>query len=61
MDTDDLEPRKPKPQPKNLEPMGVEELRAYIAELEAEIRRVEADIARKTKHRSGAEALFKKG
>ena len=61
MDTDDLEPRKPRPQPKNLEPMGVEELRAYIAELEAEIARVEADIAKKTRHRSGADALFKKG
>jgi uncharacterized small protein (DUF1192 family) len=60
MDTDDLEPRKPKSQPKNLEPMSVGELEGYIAELEAEIARVHADIAKKTKHRAGAEGLFKK-
>ena len=59
MDTDDLEPRKAKPQPKNLEPMSVAELEAYIGELEAEIARVRADIARKTRHRAGAERLFK--
>jgi len=60
MDTDDLEPRKPKAQSKNLEPMSVGELEGYIAELEAEIARVRADIAKKTKHRAGAEGLFKK-
>lgn len=60
MDTDDLEPRKPKAQLKNLEPLSVEELRGYIAELETEIERVQADIAKKTKHRAGAEGLFKK-
>ena len=60
MDTDDLEPRKPKPQPRNLEVMGVAELDAYIAELEAEIARVRAVIAAKTSHRAGAEGLFKK-
>lgn len=60
MDIDDLEPRKPKPQVKNLEPMSVAELNDYIAELEAEIARVRADIARKTAHRAGAEGLFKK-
>jgi uncharacterized small protein (DUF1192 family) len=60
MDTDDLEPLKAKPKPKNLEPMSVDELHAYIAELQAEIRRVEEDIARKKKHLSAAESLFKK-
>ncbi len=60
MDTDDLEPRKVKPQPKNLEIMGVVELNGYIAELEAEIARVKAVIASKTTHRVGAEGLFKK-
>ena len=60
MDTDDLEPRKAKPQPKNLEPMSVAELESYIDELESEIDRVRADIAKKSKHRAGAESLFKK-
>lgn len=60
MDADDLEPLKQKPKPKNLEPMSVAELNAYIAELEDEIARVRADIARKTTHRAGAESLFKK-
>ena len=60
MDTDDLEPRTKKPQKRNLEPMGVDELRAYIAELQAEIARVEEDIARKQKHLSAAESLFKR-
>lgn len=60
MDIDDLEPRKPKPQAKNLEPMSIAELNDYIGELEAEIARVRADIAKKTAHRAGVEGLFKK-
>jgi uncharacterized small protein (DUF1192 family) len=43
-----------------LDPLGVEELRDYIAELRAEIARVEADIDRKQGHRSAAEAFFRK-
>ncbi|HEY1720183.1 MAG TPA: DUF1192 domain-containing protein [Magnetospirillaceae bacterium] len=60
MDTDDLEPRKAKPQLRNLEVMGVAELNAYIAELEDEISRVRAVIKAKTSHRAGVEGLFKK-
>ncbi len=60
MDIDDLEPRKPKPQAKNLEPMSIAELNDYIGELEAEIARVRADIAKKAAHRAGVEGLFKK-
>lgn len=59
MDTDDLEPRKQKPQKRNLEPMGVEELAAYIEDLREEIARVEADMAKKKKHLAAAESLFK--
>jgi len=43
-----------------LDPLGVEELRAYIGELRAEIERVEAEIARKHSHRSAADAFFRK-
>lgn len=44
----------------DLEPMSVEALTAYIADLEAEIARARAAIARKGGVRSAAEALFKK-
>jgi len=55
----------PKPKPQRLERLtldllGVEELRDYIAELQAEILRAEADIARKQAHRSAADAFFRK-
>lgn len=60
LDTDDLEPRKPKPKPRDLDGLGVAELEAYIAELESEIARAQAAIARKQDHRSGAEAFFNK-
>ncbi len=60
MDPDDLEPRKKTVEPKNLEPMSVEELQSYIAELEAEIRRARSAITGKEGWRAGAEALFRK-
>jgi uncharacterized small protein (DUF1192 family) len=60
MDIDDLEPRKKQPEKRNLEPLSVVELEEYIAELEAEIERVRADIAKKQAHRAGADAFFKK-
>lgn len=60
MNEDDLLPRVTKPAPKNLEPLSVGELNAYIAELEAEIARVRADIAAKQAHRLGADTLFKR-
>ena len=55
----------PKPKPRRLEPLvldllGVEELRDYIAELQAEIVRAEAEITRKQAHRSAADAFFRK-
>ncbi len=43
-----------------LDPLGVEELTAYIAELRAEIARAEAEIARKETHRSAADAFFRR-
>jgi uncharacterized small protein (DUF1192 family) len=59
MDTDDLEPRKAKPKPKNLDPMSVEDLLEYIEELKAEIRRAEENMAKKKAHLSAAAGLFK--
>ena len=60
MDEEELEPRRKRPQPKDLSLMGVAELEAYIAELEAEITRVQVEITAKRGQRRGAEALFKR-
>jgi uncharacterized small protein (DUF1192 family) len=43
-----------------LDTMGIEELREYIAELQAEITRVETDIERKQGHRSAADTFFRR-
>jgi uncharacterized small protein (DUF1192 family) len=60
MDLEDLEPRKQQPKPKDLEALGVDELEAYLAELEEEAERVRAKIAAKKAYLSGAEDLFKR-
>ena len=60
MDWQDLEPGKKAAPPRDLEIMGVEELRDYIAGLRAEIARAEAAIAAKVNVKLGAEALFRK-
>lgn len=59
MDTDDLDPIKKKPQPKDLTRMSVGDLKDYIADLQAEIARAEAAIAKKDKARAGADSFFK--
>jgi uncharacterized small protein (DUF1192 family) len=60
MDEEELEPRRRPAQPKDLGAMGIAELEAYIAGLEAEIDRTRAEIAAKLGQRRGAEALFKR-
>ena len=60
MDIDDLEPIKRKSTPMNLEIMSLDALRAYIADLEAEISRARSEIAAKEIARQGAEEVFKK-
>ena len=59
-ETDDLEPLKKKSQPRNLDPMSVEELQEYITVLKAEIARVEEKIKAKQSHASAAASFFKK-
>ncbi|HTW51899.1 MAG TPA: DUF1192 domain-containing protein [Stellaceae bacterium] len=60
MDEEEL-PRSKKPAPlKDLALLGIAELEAYIAGLESEIARAQAEIAEKRKHRGGAEALFRR-
>lgn len=60
MDEEDLLPLRKKPPKKDLTPLGVAELEAYIVELDEEIARARAEIAAKRKQRSGADALFKR-
>ena len=60
IDVDDLEPLRRKPKPRDLDALSVEELNEYIANMEAEIRRVREKIAAKQSHTSAAAALFKK-
>jgi len=62
MDDDDLpKPRAQNPlKSKDLAPLSVAELEAYIAELKAEIGRVEETIKAKQGQRAGAEAFFRK-
>jgi uncharacterized small protein (DUF1192 family) len=59
MDTDDLEPKRPTLEPKDLDLMGVEELQDYLDELKAEVARVEAKIGTKSDYKSSAESFFK--
>jgi uncharacterized small protein (DUF1192 family) len=56
---DDL-PRRQSVKPRDLTRLSIEELKAYIAGLEAEIERARAQIAASESTRSVAEALFKK-
>ncbi|BBK34376.1 uncharacterized small protein (DUF1192 family) [Stella humosa] len=60
IDPEDLMPRPAKPAPRLLDPMSVEELESYIAEMEVEIARVRAAIEAKRGHRGVAEALFRR-
>jgi len=59
MDLDDLP--KPNPEtgfPRNLENLSIAELEAYISELNVEIKRCEADIARKQAQKNAADSIF---
>ena len=59
MDLEELEPRKQKPQPRNLDVMSIEELNNYIEEMRTEIKRVEEKIAAKKAHINAAAGIFK--
>ena len=61
MDPEELEPRKKVATPPDLDRMSIEELRDYIAAMEAEISRVKAKIEAKKAYLAGAASLFKSG
>ena len=58
-DDDDL-PRPADWQPKNLEPLSIDQLEGYIRVLEGEIARVRDDIETKKAKIGAAEAFFRK-
>jgi uncharacterized small protein (DUF1192 family) len=60
MDEEELLPRRQPAPLKDLSLLGIAELEDYIAGLESEIARAQAEIADKRKHRGGAEALFRR-
>jgi len=59
MESDDLEPRSPRPRPLDLDLLGIEELEDYLEELEQEVVRVREKIAAKSSYRSSLDGLFK--
>ncbi len=60
-DLDDLDPRNAKKaKPLNLDDMNIEDLKDYVAVLQAEIVRVEAKMKAKQSHASAAASFFKK-
>ncbi len=58
-DDDPPAPRRTRLEQPPLDPLGVEELQAYIRELNLEITRAEAAIGRKQSHRTAADSFFK--
>lgn len=56
---DDLDPKKKPSKLKNLEPLSVDELAAYIDDLKAEIVRTEAEMAKKKAYANAASSFFK--
>jgi uncharacterized small protein (DUF1192 family) len=59
MEFEDLEPKNKIVKPKDLSGWGIAELEAYIGRLEAEIARARAAIDAKGKHRAAAASFFK--
>jgi uncharacterized small protein (DUF1192 family) len=57
---DDTTPQKQSRKPRVLDNMSVEELRAYINDLKAEIVRAEEDIRKKEAHKEAASSIFRK-
>ncbi len=60
MDDEEVRPRPTTGLPRPLEPLSIADLEAYRAALEQEIRRVDAELARRRSVRGAAEALFRR-
>lgn len=60
MDDEEPRPKPPTGPGRDLRTLSVAELESYVAELRAEIARVEGELAKRRDVRSAAEALFRK-
>lgn len=60
MEPEDLEPRKALQKPLDLDVLGVEELEAYLQDLEAEMQVVREKIAAKKSYLTSVDSLFKR-
>ena len=57
---DDEAPKKAKTEfPRNLEPLSIDDIKAYIVDLKGEISRAENDIIQKEASRNAADSFFK--
>jgi uncharacterized small protein (DUF1192 family) len=56
---DDTDPKTRRAKPRLLDPMSVPELKEYVLQLQSEITRAEAEIAKREKHKNAADAIFK--
>jgi uncharacterized small protein (DUF1192 family) len=57
---DDLDPKTKRLKHRPLDKLSVDDLKNYIADLKAEITRVEDDISKKEAHKNAISNLFKK-
>ena len=56
---DDIDPKNKRIKPRNLDNMSIAELEQYIADMKAEIVRVEENITKKRAHKDAVSSLFK--
>ncbi len=57
---DDLDPKTKRLKPRNLDNLSIDDLHIYITDMQQEIERVKADIAKKEAHKNAISGLFKK-
>jgi uncharacterized small protein (DUF1192 family) len=57
---EDSDPKTKRAKPRNLDNFSVPDLKEYIVHLNDEIKRVEAELAKKEKHKNAVDAFFKK-
>ncbi len=57
---EDLDPKTKRLKPRLLDNLSVDDLKAYINDMKAEIARVESDIVKKEAHKNAISGLFKK-
>lgn len=57
---EETDPKTKRAKPRLLDNMSVPDLKEYVVHLQDEIKRVEAEIAKRDKHKSAVDAIFKK-